>query len=213
MDLKVKDFAAQQGVSESIIYRHIRQNQEQLGDSVIRKPKATWLTDEAQEFLRGLMVQSPPPAVIDTQSLDELLESRAEIDRLRKKLEAAQDAFAEILVENKELQIDRARLEAAETQRKLLEESRDDYKTQAAEARREAREVRREADKLHLGLEKEKSARAAAQKRERILREYTEACREYNALPRWRRFIVSPPVAPDLQELEQMSVLSDLSEE
>lgn len=139
MQLKVKDFAAQMGVSESIIYRHVRQNQEELGDWVIKKPKATWLTDEAQDFIRNLMIQTPPVAVTDVQTAAELAEARKEIERLHKELEAA-------LKEAKELQGVRGLLAAAETERKLLAESRDDFKQQAIDARQDAKEARLEAD-------------------------------------------------------------------
>ena len=150
MQLKVKDFAKQQGVSESIIYRHIRQNRESLGDRVIKKAKATWITEEGQDYLRNLMIQPPPPVVGDAQTAEDLAQAEQEIERLRKKLEATQDALNKALNENGLLQGAQARLEAAEARQKLLEESRDDYKAQATQSRQEAQQARHEADQAQL---------------------------------------------------------------
>lgn len=177
MQLKVKDFAAQQGVSESIIYRHIRQHREELGEGVIKKPKATWLTDEAQDYLRGLMVQPPPPVIGDTQTAQELAEAEAEIKRLSRELELAlkqRNALSEWKAENAvaiasaaqtQLLLDttRAELDQERIQRELAENQGREKAQEAAEA------VAREQEALQLA-EAEKKARQAAEAEAAALR-------------------------------------------
>lgn len=177
MHLKVKDFASQQGVSESIIYRHIRQHREELGEGVIKKPKATWLTDEAQDYLRGLMVQPPPPVIGDSQMAHELAEAEAEIKRLSRELELAlkqRNALSEWKAENAvaiasaaqtQLLLDttRAELDQERIQRELAENQGREKAQEAAEA------VAREQEALQLA-EAEKKARQAAEAEAAALR-------------------------------------------
>lgn len=66
MLLRVKDFASERGVSESIIYRHIRNHREELGENVYKKGKSTYITEEGQAFIRSLMFDQPVNDVIDT---------------------------------------------------------------------------------------------------------------------------------------------------
>ena len=120
MDLKIKDFAAAQGVSESIIYRHIRQHKEALGDRVIKRGNATWLTEEGQEYIRGLMIQQPI-VVGDADTHRRVEDLQAEILRLHEKLESAQDALRASLQAQIDLQGAQALLEASEKRTEALE--------------------------------------------------------------------------------------------
>lgn len=120
MDLKIKDFATSQGVSESIIYRHIRQHKEALGDRVVKRGNATWLTDEGQEYIRGLMVQQPI-VVGDGETQRELEKLKEEVLRLHEKLESTQDALRASLQAQIELQGTQALLEASERRTEALE--------------------------------------------------------------------------------------------
>lgn len=96
MRVKVKDFALSKGVSASIVYRHIREHREELGDSVIKEPKATWLTDEAQNYLSSLMV-SNPIVIGDSEHLRELEELRAKCDSLRELIDKKDDYIVRLL--------------------------------------------------------------------------------------------------------------------
>ena len=177
MQLKVKDFAAQQGVSESIIYRHIRQHREELGEGVIKKPKATWLTDEAQDYLRGLMVQPPPPVIGDAQTAQELAEAEAENKRLRKDLEIALKQISELAQWKAENAV--AIAGAAQTQllldttRAELDQAKLDLAAQDAqmqEARANAQRAIQDAQDAQELAEEEKKAREAAEAEAAALR-------------------------------------------
>lgn len=96
MRVKVKDFAQSKGVSASIVYRHIREHREELGDSVVKEPKATWLTDEAQNYLSSLMVSSP--IILSTsEHLRELEELREKCDSLRELIDKKDDYICRLL--------------------------------------------------------------------------------------------------------------------
>lgn len=81
MELKVKDFAIQMGVTDSIIYRHIRNNRDKLGDGVQKRGKSTWLNDAAQAFIKDLMIKQPYP-VSDTGVVQRIYELEQENKRL-----------------------------------------------------------------------------------------------------------------------------------
>lgn len=55
--ISVKEFAFENKVSESIVYRHIRNHKEELGDRVQKAHGRTWLTDEGVNFIKNLMTQ------------------------------------------------------------------------------------------------------------------------------------------------------------
>ena len=170
MHLKVKDFASQQGVSESIIYRHIRQHREELGEGVIKKPKATWLTDEAQDYLRSLMVQPPPPVIGDSQMAQELAEAEAENKRLSRELELAlkqRNALSEWKAENAvaiasaaqtQLLLDSARAELDQAKLDIAAQE-----TQMQEIRENARRAIQDAQEAQRRADEERAAREAAE--------------------------------------------------
>lgn len=117
MRIKVKDFARSKGVSDSIVYRHIREHREELGDSIVKEAKATWLTDEAQNFLSDLMI-THPVVVGDAAQLRELDELREKCDRLRELIDKKDDVICRLMdqVENQQ-----AKLASFESEKKLLE--------------------------------------------------------------------------------------------
>ena len=103
----------------------------------------------------------------------------------------------------------RLMLAAAERDKQLLEGVIADAKAQIARLSDEKGKAEGNARTAADDAQKALSELETALKRERMLAEYAAACREYNALPRWRRLFVDPPVAPDLEELAQMSDLLD----
>lgn len=145
MQLLVKDFAKELGCSDSIVYRHIRNHREELGDRIIKKAKQTWITEEGQEFIRGLMVQQP--IVVSeagfAQSLEQLEKENSVLkDKLITMHETLQAAQLQI-EEGKRAQL---ALEAAEDEKKTLTASMDEYKVLADKAAQEAAQERQRAE-------------------------------------------------------------------
>lgn len=145
MQLLVKDFAKELGCSDSIVYRHIRNHREELGDRIIKKAKQTWITEEGQEFIRGLMVQQP--IVVSeagfAQSLEQLEKENSVLkDKLIAMHETLQAAQLQI-EEGKRAQL---ALEAAEDEKKTLTASMDEYKVLADKAAQEAAQERQRAE-------------------------------------------------------------------
>lgn len=79
MLLNVKNFASERGVSESIIYRHIRNHRDELGENVFKKGKSTYITEEGQAFIRSLMFDQPVNDVIDTTLVRKIAELEAKL--------------------------------------------------------------------------------------------------------------------------------------
>ena len=57
--ITVKDFATSCGVSDSIIYRHIRNLKKQLEDHVIKQYGKKWLDETAQTLISQRIKQNP----------------------------------------------------------------------------------------------------------------------------------------------------------
>jgi DNA repair exonuclease SbcCD ATPase subunit len=180
MDLKIKDFASMQGVSESIIYRHIRQHKDALGDRVIKRGNATWLTEEGQEYIRGLMTQQPI-VVSDGDFQRQLDDLREENRNLLMALNLAKDTIIE-------LKDGQARLEAAEKEKALLEETVQDAKKEiknlieekavaVAKAHQEAAEAAKRASAMQDDLAAEKAEKEA-------LRAKLDALKQRNIIQR-----------------------------
>lgn len=163
MDLKVKDFASQHGVSESIIYRHIRQHKEALGDRVVRRGNATWLTDEGQDYIRGLMTQQPV-VVGDTAQIYEVEELRRTVSTLQDKLIGAQERLLAAQEAINEGNAIRMALAAAETERDNLSKDVEKARLEAAEARQSEQEASKRIQELQSALE-------ASEARERALKD------------------------------------------
>lgn len=143
MMLRVKDFAAQQGVSESIVYRHIRQHREELGENVIKKAKATWLTDEGQDFIRNRMVQQPLVLQNNPPELEELRDQVRDLKTENKEQAAANRKLIVMLeasqAENKKLTEKAARVD-------LLEAGAAEHEKQLSTAHQETEKEKNRAD-------------------------------------------------------------------
>ena len=134
--ITIKDFAKERGCSESIIYRHIRNNREALGDNVVRENNKTWLTDEGAEYIRGLMIQPPPPALLDEdprvkrleKELADAKEQLKEKDRVLYQLiernQLLQDKVDNILLIEADTEAARARATEAEKRASVADQER-----------------------------------------------------------------------------------------
>lgn len=136
--ITVKDFAAMYGCSEAIVYRHIRNHKEDLGDRVQKEHGKTWLTDEGADYIRGLMKQAP--VVVS--------ETSEEVARLRQQLDDANAAFQKYAAETAALLI------KASEQIALAERS------EANQQRAERLEAQNADLSAELGQAKEKIAQA-----------------------------------------------------
>lgn len=142
--IKLQDFARECGVTDRTIQKHLKNHEAELTGHYQRRGKnGTWLDEEAQDFIRGLMIQQP--VVVgdmeqyrENQQLkaekEELLEENRRLheamENLNKKLVAALEreveqtgqlaeaAAKQLLLEQKELEADtqRKRAEAAEAE-------------------------------------------------------------------------------------------------
>lgn len=117
MLMLVKDFAAQQGVSAAVIYKHLKTHQSDLEGLVVKKPKQTLLTDEAQEYLRGIMVDRTVLSVTDVAQARRITELEAENKELLKQLADARGSLATTLAELGEQKALAATAQAVERER------------------------------------------------------------------------------------------------
>lgn len=76
----VKEFAEQQGCSETIVYRHLRTYADELGETVVKDHGKTWLKPEACDILRSKM--KPKASVGSPDENPKIQELQNEIERL-----------------------------------------------------------------------------------------------------------------------------------
>lgn len=163
MKVKLQDFAREKGVTDRAIQKHIQNHAEELAGHFERKgPNGTWLDDYAQEFISGLMYETPT-VIMDTELVRKHQELQDQYQLVSGQLVQAQDRLAAMAG----LEV---RLAASEAQTSLLSKEVADYKNQASEARQEAREDRRKLDTAHVTiteltkkLAEETAARKAAE--------------------------------------------------
>lgn len=142
--MKLQDFAALRGVTDRAIQKHLKNHEAELEGHIERRgPNGTWLDDYAQDYISKLMYRPAPTIVSDTGLLGELEELRAKYMALLEELNTVRK-------ENTTLIGVQARLETAQAAQRLLEESRDDFKAQANQARQEASESRLEAERAQM---------------------------------------------------------------
>ena len=135
--IKLQDFARECGVTDRAIQKHLKTYAEELEGLYQRKgPNGTWLTEDACEILRGKMLKRPaaiieedkrvPKLEARVQELEKQLhEKEALVAMAQQQVQAAQSQVAQ-------LQEKAGHVAALEEGKKLLEESRDEYKAEAA---------------------------------------------------------------------------------
>ena len=140
MMIKLQDFAKECGVTDRAIQKHIQKHEEALeGHFERRGVNGTWLDDYAQEYIRSLMVQSPPAVVTDSRLARENEDLQKQLTQKDARIEAQQELIERLLAENGRLQSTVGRLEGSEAAHKLLT---DNAQAQAAGALQEAKEAR-----------------------------------------------------------------------
>ena len=144
--ISIRDFAAQQGCGESIIYRHIRKHKEALGDRVQKAHGKTWLTDEGAEYIRALMKQQP---VVVSEGSEETELLRGENKRLLEALNAAKERIIDLQEQNTALALKTAKIELLEADNAAARERA----TQAEESAQAAADELTEAQRRIAELE------------------------------------------------------------
>ena len=139
--ISVKDFATQQGCSEAIIYRHIRNHKEALGDRVQKAHGKTWITDEGADYLRGLMKQQP---ITIMEASDVEKELRKKLEDKQTKIELLQGFLLDAKDEIKALTDEKYALEAQNRRIALLEADNEAAKGKIAETTKTAQKASQE---------------------------------------------------------------------
>lgn len=148
MLMLVKDFAAQQGVSPAMIYKHLKNHQADLEGLVIKKPKQTLLTDEAQEYLRGIMLDRTVLSVTDAAQAKRIAELEAENKDLLKQLAEARGALADALTNLGEQKALAATAQAVERERDAAQAQVAQLSQQHEADQAELHTVQQEVDRL-----------------------------------------------------------------
>ena len=174
--ITVKDFAAQNGCSETIVYRHIRNHKEALGDRVQKAHGKTWLTDDGADYIRGLMTHAAP-AVSDADPRVAKLE--ADNEDLRRQLDAANAAFqkfasetAALLTKASEQILLAEKSEANQQRADALEAQNADLRAENEELGGKVAQAEKTAQKVTDELTEIKGALDAEKKRKISFREY-----------------------------------------
>lgn len=165
--ISIKDYAASHGVSYEAVRRQIARYSGRemdgfrISDHIIKVNRTQYLDDEATAFLDARRAQNP--VVVQQEQRDETIERlRAEVDRLQKRLIAAQDEYRVLLQDKHEIEL---------REQKLLadKDAIDGIKAAAEEAIARA-EKSEEARRLA-----EEAAKAAQEEAERVRKAAEEA--------------------------------------
>lgn len=166
MMIKLQDFARECGVTDRAIQKHIQKHEEALqGHFERRGVNGTWLDDFAQEFIRNLMVQSPPAVVSDSRLMLENEDLQKQLTQRDAKIEALQELLDKAMAENSRLSSTVGRLEGSDAAHKLLEDNlrkeADTRHLEATEARRKREEAETRANALEVTLARQKARERA----------------------------------------------------
>lgn len=123
--ISIKDFAKGQGCSETIVYRHIRNNKKELGSNVQKLHGKTWLTDEGAELIRSLMKQQP---IVISDTNEEIKKLQEENRQLLQSLNLAKDKIILLQEQNVALTLENAKIELLEADNNKAREEAESYK-------------------------------------------------------------------------------------
>ena len=149
--VKLQDFAREMGVTDRAIQKHLKRYAEELEGLFERRgPNGTWLSEEACEFLRGKMKNSPI-VVADNSLMLENDRLKKEIERLHMKLEDKQDKIEILQEQNASLALAGAQIKLLEADNAAKDKLITDTAKEAQEAILELSEVRKQfEDEKHL---------------------------------------------------------------
>lgn len=167
--ISVKEFAFENKVSESIVYRHIRNHKEALGENVQRQHGRTWLTDEGVSFIKSLMTQQ---TIVREKANDVVRNLEQELLAKNASIQAQADIIRSLELklegyeENKKLLEDgRKRIDDLEAQNADLKADNEVQRGKAAEAEQKALEANSEAYRAKEELQAEKNRKLTFKER------------------------------------------------
>lgn len=144
--IKLQDFARECGVTDRTIQKHLKNHEAELTGHYQRRGKnGTWLDEEAQDFIRGLMIQQPV-VVGDMEQYRENQQLKAEKEELleeNRRLHEAMENLNKKLVAALEREVKQAKQLAEADAKQLL--------LQQAELESETQRQRAEAAEAELG--------------------------------------------------------------
>lgn len=123
--ISIKDFAKGQGCSETIVYRHIRNNKKELGSNVQKLHGKTWLTDEGAELIRSLMKQQP---LVISDTNEEIKRLQEENRQLLQSLNLAKDKIIVLQEQNVALTLETSKIALLEAENGKAREEAQSYK-------------------------------------------------------------------------------------
>lgn len=192
--ITIKDFAREQGCGESIVYRHIRNHREELGDRVQKVHGRTWLTPEGVQYIKNLMTQHmviEEKAAPEVKSLQkQIAEQQVTIKAQENIIEMLNLKFERYEEDKKLLEDGKEKIKALEVQNADLSAEKDELKGKIADVEKKASEDVQQAQNE---LENEKKKREAAEA-------YADELAEYIALPFFKRLRTKKPVLKNLEE-------------
>ena len=103
--IKLQDFAKQQGVTDRQVQRLVKKYEDDLQGHVDRRGQnGTWLDDEACEFLRSRMKQSPIVVLEGSDQVEQIMQLRDKLEQKQDKIEELQDKLLEEKQKNFQLE-------------------------------------------------------------------------------------------------------------
>lgn len=181
--ITIKDFAREQGCGESIVYRHIRNHKEELGDRVQKLHGRTWLTPEGVSYIKNLMTQHN---TISEKAAPEVTDLKKQLGEQQITIEAQKAIIDMLNLKFERYEEDKKLLEDKKQEITLLEGFIKDAKAEIEVQK--AENGRLSDDNKELGqkvADAEKTAQEASDK-------LTKA-QEYFNLPWLKRVFTKPP--------------------
>lgn len=200
--ITIKDFAAQQGCSETIVYRHIRNHKDALGDRVQKAHGKTWLTDEGAEYIRSLMTQAP---IVVSETSDIVKGLEEENKQLLQALNAAKDKIIELTEQNGQLAIEVKKTELLEADNAAKDKEKEILEGFIADAKAEIEAQKAENGDLsraneELGQKVAQAEKTAQEANTEAWHHYRVALEIYNDLPWWKKRRRNAPEPPKEKE-------------
>lgn len=211
--ISLKDYAAEKGISYEAVRQQVVRYKDDLEPHIIRDGRQQFLDEEAVAFLDAKR-QKNPVAIIQQDKNEQIEDLEEQVKQLLIKTAAQADRISELaqwkadnavaIAQAHQMQL---LLDNAQRDVKLLEGFVADAKAEIAvlseEKNREAEIASEARENVQKAIQEAQEASERAhriEERNRILEEYAAACREYNALPRFKRMFRDPPVLPELKE-------------